>query len=62
MKRDMLEKLLIIAYSSGYEHGHGDTVEGIFCGNGRSEEHDDIAREWLDYSMDDGTFDRELNL
>ena len=36
-------KAIIIAYSSGYEHGHHDTVEGVFTGNGRSEMHDSDA-------------------
>jgi hypothetical protein len=59
---DEVKRMLIIAYSSGYEHGHHDTVEGAFSGNGRSEYHDADANEWLADAQDDGTFDRELIL
>lgn len=55
-----LTALLIIAYSTGYEHGHHDTVEGHFWGNGRSEMHDSHAAEWLDDAISDGTFDRDV--
>lgn len=57
-----IERLITIAYSNGYEHGHHDTVEGAFSGNGRSEEHDEDASDWLDDAWDDGTFDRKLNI
>jgi len=53
---------LIIAYSSGYEHGHNDTVEGCFSGNGRPDEHDSDAEEWVDLALSDGTFRRGLNI
>ena len=54
------KKDLIIAYSSGYEYGHHDTVEGVFSGNGRSEEHDEDASYWLRDALKDGTFKRRL--
>lgn len=52
--------LLIIAYASGYEHGHHDTVEGCFSGDGHDEAHDERAREWLDHALYDATFEREV--
>lgn len=56
------EKRIIIAYASGYEHGHSDTAGGNFWGDGRSETHDTDASEWYDEAKDDGTFDRELSM
>lgn len=56
------EKRTIIAYASGYEHGHSDTVDGNFSGNGHSEEHDGIAKTWIDDARGHGVFDRELSL
>jgi hypothetical protein len=53
-------RLLIIAYSAGYEQGHHDTVEGYFCGNGRDSEHDEQAAETIDEMLRDGSFDREV--
>lgn len=55
-------KDLIIAYSSGYESGHHDTVEGGFSGCGRSEEHDEDALDWLESALKDGTFERKLRV
>jgi len=49
---------LIKAFSSGYEHGHYGTVTG----NGHPEEHDEIASDWIDEALKDGTFKRELNI
>ena len=57
-----VKRMLIIAYSSGYEHGHHDTVEGIFSGNGLSEDHDTDANEWLNTAENDGSLDRGLTL
>ncbi len=62
MTNDEIEKRIKIAYASGYEHGHHDTVEGRFYGNGRSETHDADASEWYDDAKDDGTFDRNLSI
>jgi hypothetical protein len=56
------EKELAIAYSSGYECGHHDTVEGVFSGCGQSEEHDEGALDWLESAIKDGTFERDLNV
>lgn len=53
---------LIIAYSSGYEEGHHDTVEGTFQGNGRPEEHDEAAQEWLNEATADGTLERDCTV
>lgn len=50
------------AFSSGYEAGHNDTVEGIFSGNGRPDEHDEIAWDWSEEAIRDGSLDRRLNL
>ena len=55
-------KDLIIAYSGGYENGHNDTVDGFFYGNGRSEMHDSESKEWIDESLDNGVFNRELKI
>lgn len=57
-----VKKMLIIAYSSGYEHGHHDTVEGVFSGCGRSEHHDTDASLWLEEAMTGGTFEREIEI
>lgn len=59
---EAVRKLLIIAYSSGYEHGHHDTVEGQFWGDGKSQRHDSMASEWLAEAIPDGVFDRDLEL
>ena len=56
------KKDLIIAFSNGYEHGHYDTVEGCFSGNGRPDEHDENAEYWLETALKDGTFKRRLNV
>lgn len=37
-----------------------NTVEGVFSGNGRPEEHDEDAMEWLDDALKDRTFKRQL--
>ena len=55
-------KDLIIAYSSGYENGHDDTIDGFFYGNGRSDMHDWDAKKWIEESLDDGVFNRELDI
>ena len=56
------EKRLIIAYSSGYEHGHHDTVEGQFWGDGQTKRHDEQSLDWLKEAQADGTFDREVEV
>lgn len=38
---------MIRAFSSGYELGHHDTVEGQFSGNGNPDYHRGDAEEWL---------------
>jgi hypothetical protein len=38
----------ISGYCCGYEAGHYDTVEGVFCGDGNSDSHIELAEEWLD--------------
>lgn len=55
-------KDLIIAYSSGYENGHRDTVDGFFYGDGTSEIHDSDAVEWIEKALDNGAFNRELEI
>jgi hypothetical protein len=62
MDNEQIKRMLVIAYSSGYEAGHNDTVEGIFNGNGRSEHHDQDALAWIDEAQWDGTFERELDV
>lgn len=62
MTNEEMEKRIIIAYASGYEHGHGDTVDGNFDGDGRSEYHDGTAKTWYDDAKDHGVFDRELSI
>ena len=62
MQNDEIKKMIVIAYSSGYEHGHNDTVEGVFWGNGRSETHDSDAKEWAESAVCDGTFDRDMEI
>ena len=57
---DEHRKTAIIAFSTGYEEGHQDTVDGAFSGNGRTEEHDEAAEFWLTDAENDGTFDRDL--
>ena len=56
------ESELIKAYSQGYEHGHHDTVEGVFSGNGHPEEHDELAEEQVTEMLKEGAFKRRLNL
>ena len=58
---DKTKQLLIIAYATGYENGHHDTVEGTFYGNGRSEIHFPDAAEWLDDAETDGTFEVDVD-
>lgn len=54
------KNMLVIAYSTGYENGHHDTVEGTFDGDGQTEIHDYISVEWIEEALADGTFDREI--
>ena len=61
-KKSYSMKDLIIAYSSGYENGHNDTVDGFFYGDGASEIHDSDAVEWIEKALDNGLFDRELEI
>lgn len=57
---DKTKRMIIIAYSSGYESGHHDTVEGMFVDC--TQTHDEIASEWLEDAVDDDTFGRGLKL
>jgi hypothetical protein len=54
---ERIKQMLIVAYSSGYEAGHHDTVEGSFQGNGRSDEHHEMAAEIIDQMAWDGSFE-----
>ncbi len=52
------KKMLVIAYSSGYECGHHDTVEGAYASP------DVGAMEWVEEALqnEEEYFDRELDL
>ena len=56
------KKDLIIAYAAGYEAGHHATVEKYFYGNGRPEEHDEIASDWVDNAIKEKEFDRDIQV
>jgi len=49
----VLKTMLITAYSSGYEDGHHATVEGYFCGDGKSESHHENAEIWINDNLDE---------
>ena len=59
---DKIVNMLVVAYSMGYEHGHHDTVEGVFSGDGTDQAHDPMAKEIVDEGIWNGCFRRELNL
>lgn len=57
-----IERMLIIAYSAGYEAGHHDTVESNYQGYTRQEDNDWHAKDWLDVAKHDGSLERETKL
>lgn len=57
-----LQKIICRAYASGYEHGHHDTVEGGFWGNGDPNVHMGDAENWFNEAVVDGTFDWEREI
>lgn len=60
--KEGLKSMLIIAFSTGYENGHHDTVEGCFSGSGDSSDHDEMSKDWLEDAVGDGTFSRRLSI
>lgn len=61
-QNDKIRRMLIIAYSMGYEAGHHDTVESVFYGDGNDSIHDAMSSEVIDEAVWTGCFDRDLRL
>lgn len=56
MKLSEREKeLMVIAYTSGYEGGHNDTVESCYYDPRES------AEEWVEEAISDGAIEYEYN-
>ncbi|MCZ6897664.1 MAG: hypothetical protein O7D95_02995 [Betaproteobacteria bacterium] len=62
MNEDKIKKMIIIAFSSGYEQGHFDTLKDPFRDDDGSGLPDVIAKEWAEHAIWESVFDRELNL